>query len=167
MGLESKSSTEETGGIEATRFKALSLDPEMFDEALIGKRIIPALRNAHRYLLKPNARVIPHRAKLVGIFAELFITPDPDEVRGIQFAAQGDRCSWAPSYEAVTLAEMESSQTRIHQKGVNWKQLTDKFTVWDFIFGDRKAMTELPEVDENRLSLRFIGNGKVQQWLNS
>ena len=86
----------------AARADVCVIDPEYFDEGLLGKRLLPILAHARRSLLTEEATVIPAAAAL---FAELI------QVQCSEKAATGfdlsklDKYRWSPCYEKFRVEE--------------------------------------------------------------
>ena len=144
-------------------FDTLVLDPELFDDGLIGRRLLPSVRNAHKNLLGSGAQVLPQSAKLCGAVVELQIVPDPAATFGVDLAAHGDRCGWAAAHESLFLAAQASTAGLLAEQGrggIPWKLLSEPFDVWKFQLDDPTSMLGLPDHDENDISTRLNAKGK-------
>ena len=158
-----ESLTHKNLGDAAQSFGVLILDPELFDDGLLGRRLLPSIRNAHANFLSPGAQVIPRSGKLRAVIVEIKIVPDPTDISGIDLAAFGDRCGWACSEESLSLASSSSTRSNSRQQGIPWKQLSKPFDLWNFQFDDRKLMEDLPKYDEVDVSARLTAEGKSLQ----
>lgn len=136
-------------------YQALALDPEWFDEALLGRRLLPAIRNAHQHLLQPGAHVLPNAAKLFGALVEIKVVAETDLAHGLDLSAQGERCGWSHTYEVLRLAANNTDSC----KGLPWKQLSDSFEVWDFNLADGATMSSLSAHDSKMLPTKLISRG--------
>jgi hypothetical protein len=156
-----ESATCDVSGENAQLFDILVLDPEVFDDGLIGRRLLPSVRSAHANLLAKGAQIIPLSAKLRAAIVEMKIVPDPSETSGIDLKAHGDRCGWAASQESLSLAAYQSSGATEQWRGIPWKQLSEPFDVWYFQLDDPVSMQALPDHDKNDASVRLTAQGKL------
>ena len=145
------------------RFRALVLDPELFDDGLLGHRVLPSLRHAHKSLLLPGAKVFPRAANVQGMLIALKVAPRLEDACGLKFSAQGDRCGWsAASFESMRLTNPTGE---MGGKGVAWEQLSETFDVWNFDFEDRSGILGAPSRDEQEISVRLTSTGTSRSFL--
>jgi len=148
----------------------LVLDPEIFDDGLLGRRLLPSLRAAHRSLLAPGAQVVPRRGRLFTALAE--ICPfngleGPVSGASLDFSPLVTRFGWAPSNDALPLRPEDflsdgaaaGSTTTSVSDGIGWKCLSAPQLVWDFNFSDGAAMLSLPDHASHRLEFQAISEG--------
>ena len=144
------------------RFQGLVLDPEVFDDGLIGRRLLPSVRNAHRALLVPGAPVVPRTARLWGALVEVCVTPNPEHVLGIDLSTHADRCGWASSsYESMQLGPEEGGGEVFGRPGVPWRKLSEAFEVWSIPLSDGAAMLSLPQQDSWSTKLKATNLGRA------
>ena len=151
----------------AERYSALVLDAEMFDDGLLGKRVLPATRHAHARLLEAGAKVLPRSAKLRGAVIEMRVVPNPRDVSDLDFSSLGDRHCWAASHESIHLSSSSSDSSSSSAKGLAWKALSEAFNVWEFELESREAMMATPTHDLKSTALTLVAAGRgnaVMTW---
>jgi hypothetical protein len=165
------SGAQEEGTVPEQKFHALVLDPEFFDDGLIGKRVLPSIRNAHKNLLEPNATVLPRAARMRAAVIQLLVTPDKKRVFGVDTTPIVERYGWSVSYESFNLAQIAtsnfaSSSTAFAEpafsqghSGLPWTQLSEEFDVWSFNFQDGNAMLKLPRDEMKPIVSRMNSSG--------
>eukprot|EP00628_Pelagophyceae_sp_CCMP2097_P009279 CAMPEP_0184127762 /NCGR_PEP_ID=MMETSP0974-20121125/26236_1 /TAXON_ID=483370 /ORGANISM="non described non described, Strain CCMP2097" /LENGTH=942 /DNA_ID=CAMNT_0026431173 /DNA_START=1 /DNA_END=2826 /DNA_ORIENTATION=- len=77
----------------------LVVDPQMFDEGLLGLRALPYIRHARRALCSPTPLVVPHRARVFAAPVAIHMPP----ASGFD-VGELDRYRWAPFYEDFDLS---------------------------------------------------------------
>ena len=86
------------------------IDPDFLDEGLLGRRAIPYIRHAKKHLLAPNALVVPAKATVYAVAAEM-LTP---EACGFDIGEM-DKYRWSPLYEGFRPSETMQSYRAVSQ----------------------------------------------------
>lgn len=118
---------------------------EIFDSVLVGEGVLPSLADARARLLKPEARVLPQRARVYAAAVEM---PGLRRVNPIRRIAGFDLSAFAVfSNPAGQMVELGAEPHRL---------LTAPFAVFDFDF-----RRPVPEAGEFRASVPATADGTV------
>jgi len=118
---------------------------EIFDSILLGEGVLPSLRDARERLLKPDARVLPRRAR---VYAAALEMPGLRRVNPIRRIAGFDLSLFETfSNPAGQMVELGAEPHRL---------LTEPFPVFDFDFTQ-----SVPNGGEKRLEVKAIAEGAI------
>ena len=119
---------------------------EIFDSLLLGEGVLPSLADARARLLKPEARVLPQRARVHACLLEMAGLRRVNPIRGI---AGFDLSAFAVfSNPAGQMVELAAEPHR---------RLSDPFPVFDFDF--RSAV---PNAGRRAIGVPIVAAGAVQ-----
>ncbi len=118
---------------------------EIFDSILLGEGVLPSLDDARQRLLKPDARVLPQRARVYAAAVEM---PGLRRVNPIRQIAGFDLSLFETfSNPAGQMVELGAEPHRL---------LTEPFAVFDFDFTQ-----PVPNGGENRPEVKAIAEGTI------
>lgn len=111
----------------------LVLDPDAFDEGLLGRRCLPYVRHCRRHMCVATPLVVPSKARLF-VAPVRVTTPSPC---GLDFSAV-EAYRWGPFYETLDS----------HFQDIKWLAAPQECFVFDFAAEDFEAALPLEDVQD-------------------
>ncbi|WP_019501020.1 tetratricopeptide repeat protein [Pseudanabaena sp. PCC 6802] len=146
IAIVNKKSTNMVVGIHMPT-KADLLVCEIFDVGLLGEDAIATIKHARSHLLKPDAKILPQRARVYGVLVESPQLLDEDRVQTVTGfdVSLFNTFSSTPAY----------LQRQLHH--YPHKVLSEVFAVFDFDFAGEDIQSE-----ERTIDVRAIADGEAQ-----
>lgn len=125
----------------------LVIDPDLFDEGLLGRRVLPYVRHARRTLCIPTPMVVPSRARIFAMPIQL----ETASASGFDLR-ELDAYRWSTWYEEFDLT---GKQERCCTK------LAEPQEVFLFDFCAEDVDTALPDSSKRTLEFQALSSGNV------